>query len=102
MSKRLLSSRGDRMAIAARNAAQEVVLDDLRDYAGELQTQAGNDLEKLLSSGFQATKTPTRLGTLVPLSEVRRVLQWHDGRVHSSVYKGSWRPQLRRSIGDVC
>ena len=52
----------DRMSIAERGNAQVIVLDDLRGYAGTVQTQCGGDYAKLASSGFQATKPPTPVG----------------------------------------
>ena len=56
----------DRMAIAARTAAREVVLTDLREYAATVQLQCSNDLTKLVSSGFQATKARRSAGVPVP------------------------------------
>lgn len=61
----------DMMAIAERDAAQAVVVDDLRGYVGAVQTQSNGNLAKILSSGFQPTKTPARIGILTSPLDLR-------------------------------
>ena len=54
----------DKTAVAARNNAWTTAKSLMRQLAGYVQAHCQNDLEILLSSGFQATKTPAPIGPL--------------------------------------
>ena len=49
---------------AAKNAAREVLMTKLRNLTLYVQMECGDDLAVLLTSGFEATKTPTPAGIL--------------------------------------
>ena len=54
----------DKTAVAARNNAWTNAKSLMRQLADYVQAHCQNDLEILLSSGFQATKTPTPVGPI--------------------------------------
>jgi len=54
----------DKTAVAARNNAWTTAKSLMRQLAEYVRSHCQNDLEILLSSGFQATKTPTPVGPI--------------------------------------
>lgn len=55
---------GGKVKTAAKNDAREALVEPLRNLAIYVQQNCGNDLTKLLSSGFEARKTPQPAGIL--------------------------------------
>lgn len=69
---KVAQATGGKEATAAKNQRREELLAMLKDLAYYVQVACGNDLEVLLSSGFQATKQ-NRVPTAMPTPMVERI-----------------------------
>jgi hypothetical protein len=70
---------GDRLAIVVRNAAREVVRQNLRTLASYVQMHCQNDIVILWSSGFTARQARSRIGFLSAPKNVR-IVRGQSGR----------------------
>ena len=75
---------GGSLALATRNAAREILLGTLRKIAAYVQTVAGTDLEKLLSSGFQPTSS-NRTQTALPAPAILTIDNPASGQLSFTV-----------------
>lgn len=69
---KVAQATGGKEATAAKNQRREELLVMLKDLAYYVQVACGNDLEVLLSSGFEATK-PNRVPASMPTPMIERI-----------------------------
>jgi hypothetical protein len=72
---------GGKIAIATRNAARQAVLALLRQLAAYVQGNCKADLLALISSGFEAVRAPSRVGTLPAPQDPRLSLTDKSGEL---------------------